>query len=105
MNMYLTANEKWNEIETTDEPLYKWDENSTYIQNPPFFEELSKDPKEIEPLQGLRVIGKFGDSVTTDHISPAGAIPKDMPAGKYLIEKGVHHVTLTLMVLVVETMK
>ena len=83
------SNEKWNEIETTDEPLYEWDENSTYIQNPPFFEEMSKDPKEIAPLQGLRVIGKFGDSVTTDHISPAGAIPKDMPAGKYLIEKGV----------------
>ena len=83
------SNEKWNEIETTDEPLYEWDENSTYIQNPPFFDEMSKDPKEIAPLQGLRVIGKFGDSVTTDHISPAGAIPKDMPAGKYLIEKGV----------------
>jgi aconitate hydratase len=85
----FNSNEKWNAIETTDEPLYQWDENSTYIQNPPFFEGLSKDPSEVKPLTGLRVIGKFGDSVTTDHISPAGAIPKDMPAGKYLIEKGV----------------
>ncbi|MGM8216242.1 aconitate hydratase AcnA [Bacillaceae bacterium W0354] len=83
------SNEAWNKIETTDEPLYEWDEDSTYIQNPPFFEEMSKDPREISSIKGLRVIGKFGDSVTTDHISPAGAIPKDMPAGQYLIEKGV----------------
>src|SRR5690606_1534070 len=85
----FNSNEKWNAIETTDEPLYQWDEDSTYIQNLPFFEGLSKDPDEVKPLTRLRVIGKFGDSVTTDHISPAGAIPKDMPAGKYLIEKGV----------------
>ncbi|KGX93067.1 aconitate hydratase [Pontibacillus halophilus JSM 076056 = DSM 19796] len=83
------ANEKWNQIETTDEPLYDWDENSTYIQNPPFFEGLSKDPESVKPLNKLRVVGKFGDSVTTDHISPAGAIAKDMPAGRYLQEKGV----------------
>ena len=50
--------------------------NSTYIQNPPFFEGLKPDPDEVEPLNGLRVVGKFGDSVTTDHISPAGAIGK-----------------------------
>ncbi|WP_163536883.1 aconitate hydratase AcnA [Gracilibacillus sp. YIM 98692] len=83
------SNEKWNEIETTDEPLYKWDSESTYIQNPPFFEGLSKDAGEVETLAGLRAIGKFGDSVTTDHISPAGAIAKDMPAGKYLQDKSV----------------
>ncbi|WP_138414658.1 aconitate hydratase AcnA [Aquibacillus sediminis] len=83
------SNEKWNEIETTDEPLYKWDSESTYIQNPPFFEGLSKDAGKVESLSGLRAIGKFGDSVTTDHISPAGAIAKDMPAGKYLQEKNV----------------
>src|SRR5690606_23680629 len=58
-------------------------------QNPPFFENLSSEPEEITPLKGLRVIAKYGDSVTTDHISPAGAIAKDSPAGKYLIEKGV----------------
>ncbi|MCF7618455.1 aconitate hydratase AcnA [Bacillus sonorensis] len=82
-------NERWNAIETTDEALYKWDEESTYIQNPPFFENMSVEPGVVEPLKGLRVVGKFGDSVTTDHISPAGAIGKDTPAGKYLQEKGV----------------
>src|SRR5690606_2547960 len=82
-------NERWNAIESTDEALYVWDEDSTYIQNPPFFEGLSKDPGEVKPLSGLRVVGKFGDSVTTDHISPAGSIGKDTPAGKYLQEKGV----------------
>ncbi|KXZ15101.1 aconitate hydratase [Bacillus nakamurai] len=82
-------NQRWNEIETTDEALYKWDNDSTYIQNPPFFEEMSVEPGKVEPLKALRVVGKFGDSVTTDHISPAGAIGKDTPAGKYLQEKGV----------------
>jgi len=83
------SNEKWNEIETTDEPLYEWNSESTYIQNPPFFEGLTKEPGKVESLSDLRVIGKFGDSVTTDHISPAGAIAKDMPAGQYLQEQGV----------------
>lgn len=82
-------NARWNQIETSDEPLYTFDEKSTYIQNPPFFEGLTPDPDEVKPLNGLRVVGKFGDSVTTDHISPAGAIGKDTPAGKYLIENGV----------------
>ncbi|SFA75555.1 aconitase [Lentibacillus halodurans] len=85
----FNSNEKWNEIKTTDEPLFEWDSESTYIQNPPFFEGLSKDAGTVDPLNNLRVIGKFGDSVTTDHISPAGAIAKDMPAGQYLQEKGV----------------
>ncbi|MCA1023164.1 aconitate hydratase AcnA [Halobacillus litoralis] len=85
----FNSNEKWNEIETTDEPLYDWNDDSTYIQNPPFFEGLSKDPETVKPIHGMRVVGKFGDSVTTDHISPAGAIPKDMPAGEYLQDKGV----------------
>src|SRR5699024_6468085 len=64
-------------------------EDSTYIQNPPFFEGLSKEPDTIKPLNNLRVLGYFGDSVTTDHISPAGAIAMDMPAGQYLQEKAV----------------
>ncbi|WP_077703834.1 aconitate hydratase AcnA [Virgibacillus dokdonensis] len=85
----FSSNERWNQIDTTDEPLFEWDSESTYIQNPPFFEGLSKEPGTVEPLQNLRVVGKFGDSVTTDHISPAGAIAKDMPAGKYLQDKGV----------------
>ena len=85
----FTSNEKWNEIETTDEPLYEWDDQSTYIQNPPFFENLAITPEKIKPLSDLRVIGKFGDSVTTDHISPAGVIARDMPAGLYLQDNGV----------------
>src|SRR5699024_5960373 len=66
------SNETWNKIDVTDAPLYDFDENSTYIQNPSFFQNLSKEAGTIEPLNGLRVLGKFGDSVTTDHISPAG---------------------------------
>lgn len=82
-------NERWNAIQTTDEALYQWDEDSTYIQNPPFFENLNPEPGLVEPLTNLRVVAKFGDSVTTDHISPAGSIGKDTPAGRYLQEKGV----------------
>ncbi|ARK30840.1 aconitate hydratase AcnA [Halalkalibacter krulwichiae] len=85
----FASNPRWNQIETTDDALYKWDEDSTYIANPTFFENLSPNPEDIKPLASLRVIGKFGDTVTTDHISPAGAIGKDTPAGKYLISKGV----------------
>lgn len=82
-------NARWNQIKTSNEPLYTWDVDSTYIANPPFFEGLKADPDEVKPLAGLRVVGKFGDSVTTDHISPAGSIGKNTPAGKYLLEKGV----------------
>src|SRR5699024_1488775 len=83
------SNDRWNEINTTDEPLSEWADNSTYIQNPPFFEGLSATPEDIKPLDGLRVLGYFGDSITTDHISPAGAIAMDMTAGKYLQDNGV----------------
>ena len=83
------SNETWNKIDVTDAPLYDFDDASTYIQNPSFFQNLSKDAGTIEPLSNLRVLGKFGDSVTTDHISPAGAIGKDTPAGKYLQDHGV----------------
>lgn len=82
-------NERWNNLETSEGTLFEWDEDSTYIQNPPFFENLSPEPGEIQPLTSLRAIGKFGDSVTTDHISPAGAIAKKSPAGEYLVDKGV----------------
>ncbi|MBF4500540.1 aconitate hydratase AcnA [Savagea sp. SN6] len=85
----FTANEAWNAIETSDDPIYEFDEKSTYIQNPPFFQGLSKEPEDIQTLEGMRVVGKFGDSITTDHISPAGAIGKDTPAGIYLRENGV----------------
>ncbi|WGT39509.1 aconitate hydratase AcnA [Lysinibacillus sp. 1 U-2021] len=85
----FTANEKWNAIEISTESLYTFDDKSTYIQNPPFFQGLAKEPEAIKGLDGLRIMAKFGDSITTDHISPAGAIGKDTPAGKYLIENGV----------------
>ncbi|RFU60545.1 aconitate hydratase AcnA [Peribacillus glennii] len=85
----FNSNQRWNEIQTSNEALYQFDDQSTYIQNPPFFEGLSPDPGQVNALNGLRVVGKFGDSVTTDHISPAGAIGKDTPAGRYLRENGV----------------
>ncbi|MET4559678.1 aconitate hydratase AcnA [Lysinibacillus parviboronicapiens] len=85
----FTANEAWNAIETSTESLYTFDDKSTYIQNPPFFQGLAKEPEAIKGLNDLRIMAKFGDSITTDHISPAGAIGKDTPAGKYLIENGV----------------
>ncbi|MDP4164805.1 MAG: aconitate hydratase AcnA, partial [Bacillota bacterium] len=85
----FSDNERWNEIKTNNDPLYTFDLDSTYIQNPPFFEGLTPEPGEVAPLSSLKVVAKFGDSVTTDHISPAGAIGKDTPAGKYLREKGV----------------
>ncbi|MBM7632694.1 aconitate hydratase AcnA [Geomicrobium sediminis] len=83
-------NERWNALQSKDNAnLYNWDSESTYIQNPPFFENMSEDPQDIKPLTDLRAIGKFGDSVTTDHISPAGSIAKNSPAGEYLMEKGL----------------
>ncbi|WP_018922421.1 aconitate hydratase AcnA [Salsuginibacillus kocurii] len=84
------SNDRWNSLQSEENAaLYDWDEESTYIQNPPFFENLSKDPQDISKLDGLRAIGKFGDSVTTDHISPAGSIAKNSPAGEYLMSKGL----------------
>lgn len=85
----FNENERWNAIETSNDSLYTFDEDSTYIQNPPYFEGLAIEPSAIQTLAGLRVVAKFGDSITTDHISPAGAIGKDTPAGKYLRERGV----------------
>jgi aconitate hydratase len=72
-----------------DASLYEWDDTSTYIQNPPFFEDLSLDAPEVTDISGARVLVLLGDMVTTDHISPAGAIPKDQSAGEYLIGKDV----------------
>jgi aconitate hydratase len=84
-----TANPAWNSIQVTNSELYKWDANSTYIQEPPFFEDLSLELPDIADVHGARVLAVLGDSITTDHISPAGSIPADSPAGKYLIEHGV----------------
>lgn len=82
-------NTMWNSIESGNSSLYEFDMDSTYIQNPPYFTQLSKEPEEISSLKDLRVVCKFKDSITTDHISPAGMIGKNTPAGKYLIEHGV----------------
>ncbi|MGI8910561.1 MAG: aconitate hydratase AcnA, partial [Rubrobacteraceae bacterium] len=84
-----TGNEQWNGVEVPGGDLYEWDPDSTYIQEPSFFQDLSPDPEDLTDIAGARVLVKVGDSVTTDHISPAGAIPSKMPAGKYLIEKDV----------------
>lgn len=83
------SNETWNNISITEGDLYQWEDTSTYIQEPPFMEDLSPEVSPIQPLTGARCLALLGDSVTTDHISPAGAIAKDSPAGKYLMEHGV----------------
>ncbi len=86
---FASQNPKWNEITSSASDLYAWDEKSDYIQEPPFFENFSMDIDEIEEIRDARPLGIFGDSVTTDHISPAGAIKQTSPAGRYLINRGV----------------
>ncbi|MFO0189929.1 MAG: aconitate hydratase AcnA [Planctomycetia bacterium] len=83
------SNPRWNEVPTSKGELYDWDATSTYIQEPPFLAELTREPKAPESVRGARVLLALGDSVTTDHISPAGSIAKASPAGAYLIEHGV----------------
>ena len=80
---------EWQAIESETGALYEWDPDSTYVQEPPFFMDLGPDPKPLKRIEGARVLLKLGDSVTTDHISPAGAIGVDTPAGRYLLSKGV----------------
>jgi aconitate hydratase len=88
---FAEQNPKWNEIPATAGNVYEWDGKSTYIQEPPFFTSFSLQPGAIAEIKGARPLGIFGDSVTTDHISPAGGIKKTSPAGKYLIENGVDY--------------
>ena len=83
----FTANPKWNEIPVSPSDLFPWDPESTYVREPPFLTDLSPEPGPIEPIRGARVLLALGDSVTTDHISPAGSIASQSPAGKYLIEQ------------------
>ena len=78
----------WNSIPVSDSPLFGWDEKSTYIRNPPYFEHLGDAPR-IDSIEGTRCLAKLGDSITTDHISPAGAFGEDSSAGRYLISLGV----------------
>ncbi|HEY6581641.1 MAG TPA: aconitate hydratase AcnA, partial [Rubrobacter sp.] len=84
-----TGNEQWNNVEVPSGDLYEWNSESTYIQEPSFFKDMGPEAEDLEDIEGARVLVQVGDSVTTDHISPAGAIPSKMPAGQYLIEKGV----------------
>ena len=80
---------EWNAITSADSQLYPWDESSTYIKNPPFFDGMTMEPEGIPDINDARILGLFGDSITTDHISPAGSIDPDSPAGKYLQSRGV----------------
>ena len=81
--------ERWDSIPSEPSPLYPWEEDSTYIRLPTFFQGLSKLPQPIKSIFGAKVLLKLGDTITTDHISPAGAFPADGPAGKWLTERGV----------------
>ncbi len=83
------SNPKWNAIKTSEGDLYDWHPDSTYIQEPPFLVDLPPQPGPIQPIRGALCLAAFGDSITTDHISPAGSISAKSPAGKYLIEHGV----------------
>jgi aconitate hydratase len=79
----------WKKIRVDGGKTYRWDDSSTYVKNPPFFEGMRSEPEPIADIKGGRILGIFGDSITTDHISPAGSIKRDSPAGRYLIEHGV----------------
>ena len=85
----FTGNEQWNEVPISGGELYAWSPDSTYIQEPTFFQDMGTDLPPVQPIVGARVLAVMPDSTTTDHISPAGAIAPDSPAGRYLTEKGV----------------
>jgi aconitate hydratase len=83
------GDERWNSLDVPTGDRFAWEDDSTYVRNPPYFERLPHEPQPIEDVEGARVLAVLGDSVTTDHISPAGAIKPDSPAGRYLQEHGV----------------
>ena len=85
----LEGDARWKALEAPSGELFEWDENSTYVKRPPFFENMPRQAPPIRDIRNARVLAVLGDSVTTDHISPAGSIPADSPAGKYLIANGV----------------
>src|SRR5713226_5110486 len=86
---FADQNPKWNEIPSSTGEVYQWDEKSDYIHEPPFFRDFSMEVGKIDNIVGGRALGIFGDSVTTDHISPAGAIKATSPAGQYLVSRGI----------------
>jgi aconitate hydratase len=83
------GDERWNTLPVPTGELFAWDPESTYVRRPPFFSDLPREPEPVRDIEGARVLAVLGDSVTTDHISPAGSIKRDSPAGRYLIEHGV----------------
>ncbi|QBI22044.1 aconitate hydratase AcnA [Egibacter rhizosphaerae] len=85
----LDGDERWQGMDAPSGDESPWDPNSTYVQKPPFFDEMGAEPEPVRDISGARVLAKLGDSVTTDHISPAGAIVENTPAGQYLLERGV----------------
>ncbi|HRK91441.1 MAG TPA: aconitate hydratase, partial [Anaerolineales bacterium] len=85
----FSGSSEWQNISIKEGDLFEWSEESTYIHHPPYFQTLSLDVPTIQPIKNARVLGVFGDSITTDHISPAGNIAADSPAGKFLQERGV----------------
>ncbi|HZG68788.1 MAG TPA: aconitate hydratase AcnA, partial [Herpetosiphonaceae bacterium] len=87
-NVY-TGNERWNEIPVASGDLYAWNDESTYIQNPPYFTGMTREAPPLRTIEGARILALLGDSVTTDHISPAGSIAKTSPAARHLMEHGV----------------
>jgi aconitate hydratase len=87
----FAGDERWRNLETPSGDTFAWDPGSTYVRKPPYFDGMPEEPTPVEDIEGARVLAKLGDSVTTDHISPAGAIKKDSPAGRYLAEHGVEN--------------
>ncbi|MBB2892236.1 aconitate hydratase AcnA [Flexivirga oryzae] len=85
----FAGDERWQSLPTPEGDIFEWDAESTYVRRPPYFEGMGKTPEPVEDIHGARVLAKLGDSVTTDHISPAGSIKADSPAGKYLTEHGI----------------
>ena len=83
------GDDRWASLDVPASKLYAWDDHSTYVKNPPYFVGMSREPEGVQPIKGARVLAKLGDSITTDHISPAGSIKADSPAGEYLISNGV----------------
>jgi aconitate hydratase len=83
------GDEQWRALEVPTGDTYRWSSDSTYVKNPPYFDGMTLEPPGVQPIRGARLLAKLGDSITTDHISPAGAIPATSPAGRWLIEQGV----------------
>jgi aconitate hydratase len=85
----FAGDERWRSLPTPEGDTFDWDDSSTYVRKPPYFDGMAAEPEPVEDISGARVLALLGDSVTTDHISPAGAIKTDSPAGRYLAEHGV----------------